>query len=348
MIRSLSAEKKQARFLKGDRLVANSVAGRGRVTQSSGLHAPQMGNSIERPPNAFLLQTPSKWDTHPLKTPQTILWFTLAQTAKLNQKGRWERTIINTRTDLGDCTDAEWQVRVDLAAAHRLAVHYGYHEGIDNHFTALVPGHVDRFLLAPFGLHWSEIRARDFLVVDFSGNVLSGVGPVEDTAFYIHAPVHAARPDIACVMHTHMPYATALSMLEVPELLMASQNAIGFAGLVAHCNYLGFALDSGEGRRMATALGDKPVLLLRNHGVVVTGTSVADAFNALYFFERAAMAQILAQSSRQKLRLVPEPALSLTIEQYKTSAKVEGLARTDLHFAALKRMLDRSGSDYGQ
>lgn len=249
---------------------------------------------------------------------------------------------------LGGCDATEWQARVDLAAAHRLAVHYGYHEGIDNHFTVLVPGHVDRFLLAPFGLHWSEIRARDFLVVDFAGNVLSGDGPVEDTAFHIHAPIHAARPDVACVMHTHMPFATALSLLEAPELLMASQNAIGFAGLVASCDYSGFALDSGEGRRMAAALGDKSVLLLRNHGVAVTGASIAEAFNTLYFFERAAMTQILAQSSGQKLRLVPEPTLSLTVEQYATSAKVEGLDRIDLHFSALKRMLDRQGSDYAE
>jgi ribulose-5-phosphate 4-epimerase/fuculose-1-phosphate aldolase len=249
---------------------------------------------------------------------------------------------------LPGCDAAEWQVRVDLAAAHRLAVHYSYHEGIDNHFTALVPGHADRFLLAPFGLHWSEIRARDFLVVDFAGNVLSGEGPVEDTAFHIHAPIHAARPDVACVMHTHMPYATALSLLEAPELLMVSQNAIGFAELMACCDYSGFALDSGEGRRMAAALGDKSVLLLRNHGVAVTGASIADAFNTLYFFERAAMTQILAQSSGQKLRRVSEPTLSLTVEQYTTSAKVEGQDRIDLHFAALKRMLDRQGSDYAE
>ena len=249
---------------------------------------------------------------------------------------------------LAGCDAAEWKARVDLAAAHRLAVHYSYHEGIDNHFTVLVPGHVDRFLLAPFGLHWSEIRARDFLVVDFAGHVLSGEGPVEDTAFHIHAPIHAARPDVACVMHTHMPYATALSLLEEPELLMASQNAIGFAGLMASCDYSGFALDSGEGRRMAAALGDKSVLLLRNHGVAVTGASIADAFNTLYFFERAAMTQILAQSSGHKLRLVPETTLSLTVEQYATSAKVEGQDRIDLHFAALKRMLDRQGSDYAE
>ncbi|MEI6643167.1 MAG: aldolase [Novosphingobium sp.] len=246
------------------------------------------------------------------------------------------------------CSAAEWQARVDLAAAHRLAVHYGYHEGIDNHFTLLLPGHTDRFLLAPFGLHWSEIRARDFLVVDFAGAKLAGEGPVEDTAFHIHAPLHAARPDARCVMHTHMPYATALSLLEEPELLMASQNAIGFAGLVALCDYAGFALDSNEGRRMAAALGEKTVLLLRNHGVAVTGKSVAEAFNTLYFFERAAMVQILAQSTGYPLRSVPEPVLSHTVEQYTTSAEVEGLDRIELHFAALKRMLDRREPDYAE
>ncbi len=157
--------------------------------------------------------------------------------------------IVASRINLADCDAAERRARVDLAAAHRLAVHYGSHEGIDNHFTLLLPGHADRFLLAPFGLHWSEVRASDFLVVDFAGNVLAGKGPVEDTAFHIHAPLHAARPDVQCVLHTHMPYATALSMLEDPALLMASQNAIGFDGLVALCDYAGFALDSSEGAR---------------------------------------------------------------------------------------------------
>lgn len=256
------------------------------------------------------------------------------------------RVNVEQMSELESLELAERQVRVDLAAAHRLAVHFGFHEGIDNHFTALVPGRADRFLLAPFGLHWSEVRASDFLVVDFAGNVLAGEGPVEDTAFHIHAPLHAARPNMACVLHTHMPYATALSMLEEPALLMASQNAIGFAGLVAHCHYEGLALDSGEGARMARALGDKAVLLLQNHGVVVTGTSVADAFNTLYFFERAAMTQILAGSSGHALRIVPDDVLRRTAEQYKTSARVDGLDRIELHFAALKRMLDRREPDY--
>ena len=206
--------------------------------------------------------------------------------------------IVASRINLADCDAAERRARVDLAAAHRLAVHYGYLEGIDNHFTLLLPGHAD-------------------------------------------------RPDVQCVLHTHMPYATALSMLEDPALLMASQNAIGFDGLVALCDYAGFALDSSEGARMARALGNKTVLLLlRNHGVVTTGTSVADAFNTLYFFERAAMTQILAQSSGLAVRCVPGPVLQHAVEQYTAAAKVEGLDRIELHFAALKRMLDRREPDY--
>lgn len=244
-------------------------------------------------------------------------------------------------------SDQVWQARVDLAACHRIAVRYGYHEGIDNHFTLMVPGHQDRFLLAPFGLHWSEVRASDFLVVGLDGRLIEGEGPVEDTAFHIHAPLHAARSDVRCVLHTHMPYATALSMLEDPRLLMASQNAIGFFGEVAwDCDYNGFALDSGEGERMARVLGDKSVLMLRNHGLVTTGASVAEAFNHLYFFERAAMTQILAQSSRQPIREIDGQVLQHTAAQYRAADKVAGLARIDLHFAALRRMLDRSEPDY--
>jgi ribulose-5-phosphate 4-epimerase/fuculose-1-phosphate aldolase len=245
-----------------------------------------------------------------------------------------------------DPAQDEQTARVDLAACHRLAVHFGFNEGIDNHLTLLVPGRSRQFFLAPFGHHWSEVRASDFLIVGFDGRIHAGSGPVEDTAFHIHAPIHAARPDVGCVLHTHMPYATALSMLEQPELLMASQNGIGFAGLVASYDYNGFALDSSEGERMARALGDKSVLLLRNHGIVVTGRNVAEAFNTLYFFERAAMAQIIAQSSGQPLRIVGQDVLDHTLAQYKASEKVDGLDRIELHFAALKRMLDRHEPDY--
>jgi ribulose-5-phosphate 4-epimerase/fuculose-1-phosphate aldolase len=242
---------------------------------------------------------------------------------------------------------AEHAARVDLAACHRLAVHFGYHEGIDNHLTLLVPGYDDRFLLAPFGLHWSEVRASDFLVVGLDGRVISGAGPVEDTAFCIHAPIHAGARRIDCVLHTHMPYATALSMLENPTLEMANQSALGFHRQVAYDpDYNGLALDRNEGERMAAVLGDRSVLLLANHGVLTVGRSVAEAFNNLYFFERAAQAQVLALSTGRALRMVPAAVVERTAAQFAASTAVAGLDRIDLHFSALKRMLDRSQPDY--
>ena len=124
---------------------------------------------------------------------------------------------------------AEQRARIDLAACHRLAVHFGLHEGIDNHLTVLLPGFSDRFLLAPFGLHWSEVRARDFMEIDFGGKRVVGEGPIEDTALFIHLPVHRLNPRARCALHTHMPYATSLAMLENPRLEMAGQSALASA-----------------------------------------------------------------------------------------------------------------------
>jgi ribulose-5-phosphate 4-epimerase/fuculose-1-phosphate aldolase len=211
----------------------------------------------------------------------------------------------------------------------------------------LVPGHANRFLLAPFGMHWSEVKASDFLVVDFDGRVLSGQGLVEDTALYIHQPVHRLSPQGRCVLHTHMPYATALNMLENPRLEMAVQSALGFYNDVAYDpDYNGLALDVAEGERLARALGDKSVLMMGNHGVLVVGHSVAQAFERLYFLERAAQAQVLALSTGRPLRPIPEPIVRMTVAQFAGCTTVGGRERTELHFEALKRVLDRSASDY--
>src|SRR6202030_2942922 len=243
--------------------------------------------------------------------------------------------------------DAEQHARVDLAACYRLADRFGLNEGIDNHLTLLVPGVSDRFLLAPFGLHWSEGKAGDFLVVDFSGRVLSGQGFVEDTALYIHQPVHRLSPQGRCVLHTHMPYATALCMLENPRLEMAVQSALGFYEDVAYeRSYNGLAFDVSEGERLARTLGDKSVLMMANHGVLVVGKTVPQAFERLYFLERAAQAQVLALSTQRPLRLIPEPVVKMTVAQFGTGGTVGGRDRADLHFDALKRVLDRADSDY--
>ena len=243
--------------------------------------------------------------------------------------------------------DAIAQARIDLAACYRLAAHFGLNEGIDNHLTLLLPGHSDRFFLAPFGLLWSEVRASDFMVIDFDGKVVSGEGPVEDTALHIHLPLHRLAPQARCALHTHMPHATALCMLENPRLEMAGQSALGFHDDISYAaDYNGLAFDHSEGERLARALGDKSVLMMRNHGVLVVGHTVPQAFERLYFLERAAQAQILALSTGRALRMVPDAVVKATAAQFKSGGCVGGLKRSELHFEALKRMLDRASPDY--
>jgi ribulose-5-phosphate 4-epimerase/fuculose-1-phosphate aldolase len=243
--------------------------------------------------------------------------------------------------------DAVARARVDLAACYRLADRFGLNEGIDNHLTLMVPGSANRFLLAPFGMHWSEVKASDFMVVDFNGQVVSGQGTVEPTALYIHQPVHRLSPQGRCVLHTHMPYATALCMLENPRLEMAVQSALGFYNDVAYdATYNGLAYDVSEGERLARALGDKSVLMMGNHGVLVVGTTIPLAFERLYFLERAAQAQVLALSTGRPLQMIPEATIKKTIAQFAAGGEVGGRERSELHFDALKRVLDRSHSDY--
>jgi ribulose-5-phosphate 4-epimerase/fuculose-1-phosphate aldolase len=239
--------------------------------------------------------------------------------------------------------DTVRQARIDLAAALRMAVRLGMHEGICNHFSLMLPG-ADCFLLNPYGPHWSEIRASDLLVVDDNGKVLEGEGEAEATAFYIHSRIHRANPRAACVLHTHMPYATALTMIEDGALAWAGQTALPFYDDVAYDRvYEGLVLDSSEGDRITAALGDKRVLFLANHGVIVIGRSIAEAFNDLYYLERACQAQVIAMSTGRKLIEVPR-----AIAESFNANTTEWSRMGKLHFESLKRLLDRSEPDYAQ
>jgi ribulose-5-phosphate 4-epimerase/fuculose-1-phosphate aldolase len=233
-------------------------------------------------------------------------------------------------------------LRVDLAAAYRLAVVHGFHEGICNHLTLALPGQADRFLVIPYGLHWAEVTASNLIVVDGRGTTIEGEGRIEATALHIHGPVHRARADTACVLHTHMPYATALASLADPRLIMATQNAFEFHGRIAYDeDYAGIALDDAEGDRLARTLGRKDVLLMANHGVLVVGPSVADAYNDLYYFERACQNQVLALSTGRPLKVLPEAEAARV-----GAAMRAGGPNGAPHFAALKRLLDRTQPDY--
>ena len=162
----------------------------------------------------------------------------------------------------------------------------------------------DRFLINPYGWHWSEITASSLVLCDAEGRVLEGDNTVEPTAFFIHSRVHLAAPQAVCVLHTHMPYATALTLRQNGRLEMCEQNALIFYGRLAYDDeYGGLALDGSEGDRIAARLGNASALMLASHGVIVTGRSVAQAFTDLYYLERAAQAQVLAASGGHALRI---------------------------------------------
>ena len=236
----------------------------------------------------------------------------------------------------------ERTARVDLAAAFRLAVRMDLHEGVCNHFSVMLPDG-RRFLLNRYGLHWSEVSASNLLALDAEGRVLEGDGEFEKTAFWIHSRLHRAHPRAACVLHTHMPYATALTLLEGARLEMVEQNALRFHDDIAYDDvYNGLVVDAAEGDRLARALGAKRVLFLANHGVIVVGASVAEAFDALYYLERACRLQVLARMMGGKLRPVRDEVVRAACATMRDDAPKYAGA----HFAALKRILDREEPDY--
>jgi ribulose-5-phosphate 4-epimerase/fuculose-1-phosphate aldolase len=240
-------------------------------------------------------------------------------------------------------SEALRQARIDLAAALRLAARYGMHEGICNHFSYMVPGTDDRFLINPQGFHWSEIKASDLLLLDREGKLVEGAAPPEPTAFYIHWRIHAGVPHARAVLHTHMPYATAITTLADGRLEPISQTSLGFYDRIAYDDdYNGLAFDEGEGDRMMRALGNKSVLFLANHGVVVAGQNMHSAFDDLYYLERAAQLQWLAMSTGRPLRRIPDAVIQKTIQQF---AK-QGDSQAMPHFEALKRILDREEPEY--
>ena len=240
--------------------------------------------------------------------------------------------------------DERWQARIDLAAAYRIADLHGFGEGICNHFTLMVPDTTDRFFLIPHGLHWSEVTASKLLAVSLDGREIEGEGMAEPTAFNIHAPLHRARPEAKCVLHTHMPHATALTMLDDGRLEMSLQTALHFYGRIAYDNaYSGVALEPDEGLRLARIMGDKTILFMKHHGVIVVGPTVANAYHDLYYLERACRAQLLAMSSGRKLSLIPDALLHTTADKIRTDQDFAGV-----HFAALKRLLDRDRPDYAE
>ena len=239
--------------------------------------------------------------------------------------------------------EALGRARIDLAACFRMAARHGLEEGICNHFSAVVPGRDDLFIVNPYGLSFAEVTASSLLVCDFEGHVLDGESRPEATAFFIHARLHKRLPRARAAFHTHMPNATALSMVAGDPLAWAGQTALKFYGRTAVDDaYNGLALDEAEGDRIAATLGQADVVFLRNHGVMVTGPTIAEAWDDLYYLERAAEVQVKAMSTGRPLRsIAPDVALRVAAQMREGDPE-----SARLHLESIKRVLMRHEPDF--
>lgn len=235
--------------------------------------------------------------------------------------------------------------RIDLAAAFRWAARLNMHESIANHFSLAVSDSGRRFLLNPVGRHFSRLRASELLLLNVDDpHTWQGPQAPDPTAWHLHAQLHQRLPQARCILHTHMPHATALCCLQDFEFLMLDQNACRFYQRIAYDrDYNGMALEASEGDRVATLLeGGKSVLFMGNHGVIVVGASVADAFDALYYLEKAAELQLLALSTGRPLALIPNETARLACTQWNDYPT----QFSELHFNELKLILDAQEPDY--
>jgi len=237
----------------------------------------------------------------------------------------------------------EWQLRVDLAAAFRLAARHGWHEAIANHFSLAVSPDGRKFLMNPRWRHFSRVRASELLLLDADDKTTMERPDAPDpSAWCIHGHIHAGVPHARCVLHLHPPYATAIAALADPEIKPIDQNTARYYNRVAvDLNFGGIADNDAEGERLARALGNKHRIMLGNHGVIVVADTVAEAFDDLYYMERACQTLALAYATGQKLNVLPADVAERTAvgwEDYKASSFA--------HFAAMKEILDEEDPSY--
>jgi ribulose-5-phosphate 4-epimerase/fuculose-1-phosphate aldolase len=243
----------------------------------------------------------------------------------------------------------EWALRVDLAACYRLVAHFGWDDLVLTHNSARVPGTTDQMLINPSGLMFDEVTASNILKVDFHGNLIE---PSEYEPIYagivIHGAVYMGRPDVQCVVHTHTEADIAVGALE-EGLLPLSQWAMRFYGRLGYHDYEGVSLDMDERERLQHSMGDNPVLVLRNHGLLATGRNVAEAFSLTYHFERSAAAQIKIQAaaagSGSKIVMPPEDTCERQSAMFAGSNESPRLAG-QREWPALLRLCDRLDPSY--
>lgn len=237
----------------------------------------------------------------------------------------------------------EWQMRVDLAALYRIVAMYGWDDLIFTHLTARVPGGDHHFLINPYGWLFEEITASSLVKIDLEGNkVMDSPHDINPAGFTIHSAIHEARDDAVCVMHLHTRAGIAVAA-QKEGLLPISQQASTVINNLSYHDYEGIALNPEEKVRLVNDLGNKRLMILRNHGTLALGRSVAGTFLAMYTLETACQAQIAAQSSGAELIMIPQEIIDDAVNTSKTSTKNMG---GRLAWPALLRKLDRLDPSY--
>ena len=237
----------------------------------------------------------------------------------------------------------EWQTRVDLAACYRLVADFGWSDLVFTHITARVPGTEDQFLINPYGMMFDEITASSLVKIDLNGNKIEeSPFPVNPAGFTIHSAIHAVRHDAQCVLHVHSLNGVAVSAQKEGVLPLSQQSIFILASLAYH-GYEGVALNAEEKPRLVADLGNKNYLMLRNHGLLTVGKTIADAFQAMYFFEAACTIQIRAQSGGGELIHIPQQIIDGAIAQARAATKSMGGM---LAWPGLLRRLDRKDSSF--
>jgi ribulose-5-phosphate 4-epimerase/fuculose-1-phosphate aldolase len=237
----------------------------------------------------------------------------------------------------------EWQRRIDLAACYRLVAMYGWDDLIFTHISARVPGPDHHFLINPYGMMFDEITASNLVKVDLQGNkVLASAHDLSPAGFTIHSAIHSAREDATCVLHTHSVNGAAVAA-QAGGIRPLSQKSMFVLSSLAYHDYEGLALNEGEKPRLVRNLGDKRFLMLRNHGLLTIGRSVAEAFVCIYQFERACTIQVRAQAGGPDLRNIEPEIIARAEDQFVQATNGAG---AELVWPALLRRLDRVDPTY--
>lgn len=240
-------------------------------------------------------------------------------------------------------TEEEWQIRVDLAACYRLVALHGWSDLVFTHITARIPGQHDQLLINPYGMLFDEITASSLVKIDYAGNKLDGSPHLVNPAgLLIHSAIHGARRDVACVLHTHSLNGVAVSARKDGVLPVSQQSMFVLSSLAYH-HYEGVALHPEEKARLVADLGDRSFFMLRNHGLLTVGATIADAFLAMYVFEAACTIQVRAGHDREGLIEIPPALIAGARQQASVVSKSLG---GQLAWPGLLRKLDRIDPSY--